>query len=184
MKKYLLGLLILGVTVALATTVYADWAEVSESSTRDVEWAGEIKADQSNAKQANDLRLRQLSEQAENLRTTAISAASVSITASAAVEEVSAAAANDDSGAALGTHLLLVDEPGLGGIGSMGDGDADNPPADDPQADNPPADDPPADDPIIIIPRDDPDDIVPGEPGSPGDPDPPPEPVPISRTAF
>lgn len=164
MKKYLLGLLILGVTLALATTVYADWAEVSESSTRDVEWAGEIKADQPSAKQANDLKLRQLSEQAENLRTTAISAASVSITASAAAEEVGAAAASDTGGAALGTHLLLVDEPGTGGIGSLGDsGTGDNP------ADNPPADDPPADDPIIIIPRDGPDDIVPGEPGMPGD---------------
>lgn len=164
MKKYLLGFLILGVMVALSPTVYADWAEISESSTRDVEWAGEIKADQPSAKQGSDLKLRQLSEQAENLRTTATGAASVSITASAAVVEISAA---NDSASDVGTRVLLVDEPAAGGIGSLG---TDNPTIDNPPADNPPANDPPDLGPIIIRePIDGPGDVVPGEPGMPGD---------------
>lgn len=167
MKKYLLGLLILGATVALATTVYADWAEVSESSTRDVEWAGEIKADQLRAKQASDLKLRQLSEQAENLTTTVIGAATVSATASAATlsdNSNSSADSAAQSQLSSATKDLVADaDTGGSSIGSLGDsGTGDSPPADNPMVDNP-----------LIDPREAlPEDIVPSEPFMPKDPDP------------
>ncbi|GEM_PF-5512299 len=160
MKKYLLGFLILGVMVALSPAVYADWAEVSESSTRDVEWAGEIKAEPASAKEIGDLKLRQLSEQAEGVTATAISAAALSVTASAAVVEVSNASQNDSFA---GRILLADTDTDRSGIGSMGGGG---------DSDNPPADIPPADNPVIIDPRDiPPEDIVPSIPAMPKDPD-------------
>lgn len=165
MKKYLLGLLILGVTVALATTVYADWAEVSESSTRDVEWAGEMKTGQTHSKQVGDLKLRQLSEQAEQL-TTATTAASL-VRSAASVDAVSNTSEKTSNDSAVNESVKdnfaakeagLDSGGGIAGLGSSGQGN-DNPTADNPGGvggnDGAPFDD------VVLIPDNGADDSIP-----------------------
>lgn len=166
MKKYLLGFLILGVMITLSPNAYADWAEISESSTRDVECAGELRADRQQVKQAHDLQLRQLSEQAENL-TSVIGTATLSITASASVDNASPNDYNPDAG--VSHEVLTVADTG-GAAGSGEDGDV--PPADDPPLEDP-LDDPLGD--PLPNPKGDPEEIVPSIPAMPFDPDLPPD---------